>query len=51
MNISAEVGDERGADVRFNTGRPIVDLAGGRTIAVPLAGLPPTARCNPGPAR
>jgi hypothetical protein len=37
MNISAKVGDERVADVRFDSERLIVDLADGRTIAVPLA--------------
>ncbi|MGZ8284583.1 MAG: DUF2442 domain-containing protein [Allosphingosinicella sp.] len=40
MNISAKVGDERAADVRFDAGRPVVDLADGRTIAVPLAWYP-----------
>ncbi|HEU0099430.1 MAG TPA: DUF2442 domain-containing protein [Allosphingosinicella sp.] len=40
MNISAKVGDERVADVRFGSERLIVDLADGRTIAVPLAWYP-----------
>ncbi len=40
MNISAKVGDERVADVRFEAERLIVDLADGRTIAVPLAWYP-----------
>lgn len=37
MNISAKVGDNRVADVRLDSDRLIVDLADGRTIAVPLA--------------
>ena len=37
MNISTRVADERVADVRFDDERLIVDLADGRTIAVPLA--------------
>ena len=40
MNISAKVGDERVADVRFDAERLIVDLADGRTIAVPIAWYP-----------
>ena len=40
MNISAKVGEERIADVRFDVERLIVDLADGRTIAVPLAWYP-----------
>jgi hypothetical protein len=40
MNISAKVGDERVANVRFEAERLIVDLADGRTIAVPLAWYP-----------
>ena len=40
MNISAKVGDERVADVRFDSERLIADLADGRTIAVPLASYP-----------
>jgi hypothetical protein len=40
MNISAKVGDERVTDVRFDAERLIVDLASGRTIAVPLAWYP-----------
>jgi hypothetical protein len=40
MNISAKVGDERVADVRFDSERLIVDLADGRTIAVPLVWYP-----------
>ncbi|HEX8624752.1 MAG TPA: DUF2442 domain-containing protein [Allosphingosinicella sp.] len=52
MNISVKVGDERVADVRFDAERLIVDLADGRTIAVPLAWYPrlqdatPTQRAN-----
>lgn len=40
MNISAKVGDERVADVRIDPERLIVELADGRTIAVPLAWYP-----------
>lgn len=40
MKFSAKVGDERVADVRFDAERLIVDLADGRTIAVPLAWYP-----------
>jgi hypothetical protein len=40
MNISAKVGDERVTDVRFDAERLIVDLADGRTIAVPLSWYP-----------
>jgi hypothetical protein len=40
MNISAKVGGERVADVRFDSERLIVDLADGRTVAVPLAWYP-----------
>jgi hypothetical protein len=40
MNISARIADERVADVRFEGDRLIVDLAGGRTIAVPIAWYP-----------
>jgi hypothetical protein len=40
VNISAKVGDERVADVRFDSERLIVDLAAGRTIAVPVARYP-----------
>lgn len=47
MNISAKVGDERAADVRFDAGRLIVDLADGRTIAVPLAWYPRLLHATP----
>lgn len=40
MNISTRVADERVADVRFEDDRLIVDLADGRTIAVPIAWYP-----------
>ena len=40
MNISARVADERVADVRCDDASLIVDLADGRTIAVPLAWYP-----------
>jgi hypothetical protein len=47
MNISAKVGDERVADVRFDAERLIVDLADGRTIAVPLAWYPRLLNTTP----
>jgi len=47
MNISAKVGDERVADVRFDAERLIVDLADGRTIAVPLAWYPRLLNATP----
>lgn len=40
MNISTRIADERVADVRFEDDRLIVDLADGRTIAVPVAWYP-----------
>jgi hypothetical protein len=40
MNISTRIADERVADVRFEDERLIVDLADGRTIAVPVAWYP-----------
>lgn len=40
MNISTKVADERVSDVRFDESRLIVDLADGRTIAVPIAWYP-----------
>jgi hypothetical protein len=47
MNISAKVGDERVADVRFDAQRLIVDLADGRTIAMPLAWYPRLLNATP----
>ena len=47
-----ERGNERVADVRFDAERPVVDLADGRTIAVPpawyprLPGATPAQRSN-----
>jgi hypothetical protein len=40
MNISTRVADERVSGVRFEDDRLIVDLADGRTIAVPIAWYP-----------
>jgi hypothetical protein len=40
MNISTRVADERVSGVRFENDRLIVDLADGRTIAVPIAWYP-----------
>ncbi|MGA9580904.1 MAG: DUF2442 domain-containing protein [Allosphingosinicella sp.] len=40
MNILATVPDERVVDVRCDAERLIVDLADGRTIAVPLSWYP-----------
>lgn len=48
MNISTRVADERVADVRFEGDRLIVDLADGRTIAVPVAWYPRLADATPG---
>jgi hypothetical protein len=48
MNISAKVGDERVADVRFDAERLIVDLADGRTSAVPLGWYPRLLDAAPG---
>ena len=47
MNISTKVADERVSDVRFEDDRLIVDLADGRTIAVPLAWYPRLADATP----
>jgi len=47
MNISTKVADERVTDVRFEDERLIVDLADGRTIAVPLAWYPRLAGATP----
>jgi hypothetical protein len=47
MNISTKVADERVTDVRFEDDRLIVDLADGRTIAVPLAWYPRLAGATP----
>ena len=47
MNISTRVADERVADVRFEDDRLIVDLADGRTIAVPVAWYPRLADATP----
>jgi hypothetical protein len=41
------VADERVADVRFEGDRLIVDLADGRTIAVPVAWYPRLAEATP----
>jgi hypothetical protein len=46
MNISARIGDERVADLRFDAERLIVDLADGRTIAVPLVWYPRLLNAN-----
>ncbi len=40
MNILTRVADERVTGVRFEGDRLIVDLADGRTIAVPIAWYP-----------
>ena len=48
MNISTRVADERVSSVRFDEDRLIVDLADGRTIAVPLAWYPRLAGASPG---
>lgn len=47
MNILATVPDERVADVRCDAERLIVDLADGRTIAVPLAWYPRLLEATP----
>lgn len=47
MNISTRVADERVAGVRFEDERLIVDLADGRTIAVPLDWYPRLADATP----
>lgn len=47
MGILATAADERVADVRFDAHRLIVDLADGRTIAVPLAWYPRLERATP----
>ena len=47
MNISTRVADERVSDVRFEDDRLIVDLADGRTIAVPIAWYPRLAEATP----
>jgi hypothetical protein len=47
MNISTRVADERVSDVRFEDDRLIVDLADGRTIAVPIAWYPRLASATP----
>jgi hypothetical protein len=47
MNISTKVADERVSGVRFEDDRLIVDLADGRTIAVPIAWYPRLAGATP----
>jgi hypothetical protein len=47
VNISTRVADERVSDVRFEDDRLIVDLADGRTIAVPVAWYPRLADATP----
>jgi hypothetical protein len=47
MNISVRVADERVSDVRFEDERLIVDLADGRTIAVPVSWYPRLADATP----
>ncbi|MBC7987271.1 MAG: DUF2442 domain-containing protein [Sphingomonadaceae bacterium] len=47
MNISTKVADERVSAVRFESDRLIVDLADGRTIAVPVAWYPRLAGATP----
>lgn len=46
MNISTRVADERVAAVRFEGDRLVVDLADGRTIAVPVAWYPRLAAAS-----
>jgi hypothetical protein len=46
MNISTRVADERVSSVRFEGDRLIVDLADGRTIAVPLDWYPRLANAT-----
>lgn len=47
MNISVRVADERVSAVRFEGDRLVVDLADGRTIAVPVAWYPRLATATP----
>lgn len=47
MNISVRVADERVSAVRFEGDRLVVDLADGRTIAVPVAWYPRLAAATP----
>lgn len=47
MNISTRVADERVAAVRFEDERLIVDLADGRTIAVPVDWYPRLENATP----
>jgi hypothetical protein len=47
MNISTKIADARVAGVRFEDGRLIVDLADGRTIAVPVDWYPRLANATP----
>lgn len=47
MNISIKIADPRVNGVRFEDGRLIVDLADGRTIAVPVAWYPRLAEATP----
>jgi hypothetical protein len=47
MNISTRVADERVSGVRFEDDRLIVDLADGRTIAVPVAWYPRLDNATP----
>ena len=47
MNISTKIADERVAGVRFEDERLIVDLADGRTIAVPVSWYPRLADATP----
>jgi len=47
MNVSTRIADERVSDVRFEDERLIVDLADGRTIAVPIAWYPRLADATP----
>lgn len=47
MDISARIPDERAVGVRFEGERLIVDLADGRTIAVPLDWYPRLDEATP----
>lgn len=47
MNISTRIADERVTDVSFEDDRLIVDLADGRTIAVPVAWYPRLEAATP----
>ena len=47
MNISTRIADARVAGVRFEDERLVVDLADGRTIAVPLSWYPRLANATP----